>query len=775
MRVFLLIASLLLPAASAAAPTQFGIDVNDAIEQGLAFLRAAQSANGQWGDNDSDATGLAMLCFLEKREHAGWEARALGYSGMNEADQERVRRAAARCATLTQAFESNPSPSYQVGSCLMGMTTYLITGGPDDAGGAVNVSTAIQTGVQKLKQYQGINQNGGGWNYHNPGNDGDLSTTQFAMAGLAAAQAIVPDASVTLPQSIPFIQSTQKANGGHGYRGQGAAASYEASSSMTASGIWTYRLSGLQTHDPKVQLGLSWINNNYNYERIIQPAWNNSQQSYYYFLWAAAKALEVTGDDGGGAALYADQIGGLRNPIADGYPDESPRWYYDFAWQIMQHQADNGSWCNGDGRCYVQVAATSFAILVLERSLGGVCIIDEDGDEICDDQDNCLNSPNPEQEDADEDGRGDICDNCPNVFNPDQIDDDGDLIGDACDDIVCIPDNPIDICDGRDNDCDGQIDEGGDQGQPAFEPGACATGQVGICALGERDCVMGEVVCVPNASPEEERCDGLDNNCDGFIDEGLLNACGVCGPPPPQETCNCEDDDCDGEIDEGALCGDGVCADCRCWDPCEGPECLEAGTFCDPNAGVCVEACTLVDCVFGEVCERGACVDPCEAVTCGPNLRCFMGECVAEGCAATGCPEGQICDGVSCVADPCAAIRCGAGEFCRGGACVLSCALISCPHLHECLDGICVNTGCGGVVCPDGQRCECYETPCEGQGECLIDLCAATRCGPHQRCEAGACVFDDCEAITCPPGQVCAVRDGVPQCARLDPPVGGGG
>jgi len=46
-------------------------------------------------------------------------------------------------------------------------------------------------------------------------------------------------------------------------------------------------------------------------------------------------------------------------------------------------------------------------------------------------------------------------------------------------------------------------------------------------------------------------CNGADDDCDGSIDEGLLNACGECGPVPP-EVCNGADDDCDGATDEGA-------------------------------------------------------------------------------------------------------------------------------------------------------------------------------------------------------------------------------
>lgn len=73
-------------------------------------------------------------------------------------------------------------------------------------------------------------------------------------------------------------------------------------------------------------------------------------------------------------------------------------------------------------------------------------IADNDADGVPDWNDNCVSTPNPLQEDVNENGRGDVCDdfdrdgivnnadNCPNEPNRRQADEDGDGIGDMCDD-----------------------------------------------------------------------------------------------------------------------------------------------------------------------------------------------------------------------------------------------------------------------------------------------------------------------------------------------------
>ena len=74
------------------------------------------------------------------------------------------------------------------------------------------------------------------------------------------------------------------------------------------------------------------------------------------------------------------------------------------------------------------------------------------------------------------------------------------------------------ICDGIDNNCNGQLDEGFNVGQ------SCAAG-VGECAgTGQFVCKADGTGTECNATPgtpTAEICDGKDNNCNGQIDEGF--------------------------------------------------------------------------------------------------------------------------------------------------------------------------------------------------------------------------------------------------------------
>lgn len=209
---------------------------------------------------------------------------------------------------------------------------------------------------------------------------------------------------------------------------------------------------------------------------------------------------------------------------------------------------------------------------------------DADGDTVCTDVDNCPGLANRNQLDADADGIGDHCDptppsggtgtcagrggdldrdewcglddNCPNDANGGQQDGDGDGLGDACD---------TEVCDGGDDDGDGAVDEGfGDRDADGVADcvDVCpdvrnrdgdGDGRVDCtdaCPLdpdndGDRDGVCGDVDNCPARSNwsqtdadgdrigdacDVEECDGVDNDGDRIVDDGLpdADADGVC-------------------------------------------------------------------------------------------------------------------------------------------------------------------------------------------------------------------------------------------------------
>ena len=208
----------------------------------------------------------------------------------------------------------------------------------------------------------------------------------------------------------------------------------------------------------------------------------------------------------------------------------------------------------------------------------------------------------------------------------------------------------------------------------------CTTGKLGACALGITICSQGSSLsCNQIVQPQPETCNGLDDNCDGTVDNGA-----TCPTP-------------------GDVCSNGQCVGfCSLENPCTG------GLSCNSANGMCVDPkCVGVTCNADQVCTGGQCETACNGVVCPYGQTCVNNACI-NLCAGVACPSGEACrDGV-CFAGcaSCGGITCDAPLSCdsTSGACVdLSCAS-PCPSGTFCSSGACVPT-CSGAVCPGGAAC----------------------------------------------------------------------
>ena len=204
---------------------------------------------------------------------------------------------------------------------------------------------------------------------------------------------------------------------------------------------------------------------------------------------------------------------------------------------------------------------------------------DADSDGVADTLDNCTSTPNTDQEDTDQDQLGDVCD----------TDDDGDGDPDTSD---CAPlDAAIgaladEACNGADDDCDSEIDEGFSNVDGDASADCLDTDDDGDGAPDASDCAPLDAAIGALA---DEACNGADDDCDSEIDEGFPNVDGDasadcldtdddgdgdpdtsdCAPLDAavgalaDEACNGVDDDCDSATDEGFPNLDGdASADC---------------------------------------------------------------------------------------------------------------------------------------------------------------------------------------------------------------------
>ncbi|MEY4577455.1 MAG: hypothetical protein RL701_2158 [Pseudomonadota bacterium] len=217
----------------------------------------------------------------------------------------------------------------------------------------------------------------------------------------------------------------------------------------------------------------------------------------------------------------------------------------------------------------------------------------------------------------------------------------------------------------------------------------CDTGRPGVCAAGLTGCSAGASPgeCASLDMGSAEACDGLDNDCDADSDEGAPCAAGeACMQGHCTHACGGDEFGCD----TGMLCEDGrciaaacagvrcevgkVCAAGSCKAPCDGVLC-PLGQVC--RSGVCKDPCAGVVCQTGSVCRLGACLESCQCSGCPSGEACSTaGQCVSAGCEGKVCAAGDACVLGACV-DACKDARCPGGVSCERGQCLSTGTLVA--------------------------------------------------------------------------------------------------
>jgi Putative metal-binding motif len=285
-----------------------------------------------------------------------------------------------------------------------------------------------------------------------------------------------------------------------------------------------------------------------------------------------------------------------------------------------------------------------------------------------------------------------------------------------CNGAGCTPCEQTDVCDGRDNDCNGLIDDG--PGSDFDGDGATICGVLAPDggALLNRDCRDDDQDVHPGAA---EICNGKDDDCDGQIDNGSCPDGTTCAP----RTGECVTAACDDAVKQ-----------------CNPPQ------VCDPGTRQCVtkgSAQTGDACKSDDECKRPDFCGYASALT-AAVVKGSPGVCTKACCQSSDCPTDFVCYGYATGGNYCVSKTvlgrpalgtlnggdaCTDGARCRSGLCTTS--------------GKCEDVCCSDASCTNGTICRATTIGAHTTFGCADpngSVTSTTTCGGADRCAKGVCM-----------------------------------
>ncbi len=322
-------------------------EIDDAIDDGIQWLRQNQNSDGSWGGYVGD-TAFAVIAFLNE--------------GYDETDPN-VSAAIQYILSRQHADGSFGSiPYYETGLAIMAL---VATGKQSSYQDEV---TAAADYILKTQNPNPGDAGYGAWGYTSDwDHDGvidwfdtssDNSVTQFNTLGLHSAEKwgyTVPSSNWTLCAN--WVMSTQNATDGGFDYGRWDSPSY---GSMTAAALISLLIALDDPTNQSIVNGFDWMCDNWNVTKNIGYGgrWG-TQEWHYYFLYSAMKAFELA------------DMATLSNETVeyDWYWDDEP---YGMADYLVNHQIHDsptvGHWTSSVTDWSTEMT-TAEAILILQKTI----------------------------------------------------------------------------------------------------------------------------------------------------------------------------------------------------------------------------------------------------------------------------------------------------------------------------------------------------------------------------------------------------------------------